>query len=105
MDTFALSAGQRARFQSGRRSGWSIAEPLGIPSFIYDPVTVDELEDIAQITGLKEMRRVGMGHNLNSAAAIKFADSQIGHMKELNIRWLIWVAESHQPTQAGRIMT
>ena len=65
---------------------WSIAEPLGIPSFIYDPVTVDEMQDIAHITGLKEMRRVGMGHNLNMrAAAIKFAQLMDKPYNELNI--------------------
>lgn len=65
---------------------WSIAEPLGIPSFIYDPVTVDEMEDIAHITGLTEMRRVGMGHNLNMrAAAIKFARAQEKPYDQLNI--------------------
>ena len=52
----------------------SIAAPLNLPSYIYDPVTVDELEPIARITGLKEMERRGQGHNLNMrAAAIKKA--------------------------------
>jgi len=51
-----------------------IAAPLGRPAYIYDPVTVDELEPIARITGLKEMERRGQGHNLNMrAAAIKKA--------------------------------
>jgi butyrate kinase len=65
---------------------YSIAEPLGLPSFIYDPVTVDEMEDIAHITGLKEMRRIGQGHNLNMrAAAIKFAGQCGKPYNELNI--------------------
>ena len=52
----------------------SIAVPLNLPAYIYDPVTVDELEPIARITGLKEMERRGQGHNLNMrAAAIKKA--------------------------------
>lgn len=58
----------------GASLAYSIAEPLGLPSYIYDPVTVDELEPIARITGLKEMERRGQGHNLNMrAAAIKKA--------------------------------
>lgn len=57
----------------------AIADPLGIPSYIYDPVTVDELEPIARITGLTEMKRRGQGHNLNMrAAAIKYA----GHVQK-----------------------
>ncbi|NLM15085.1 MAG: butyrate kinase [Clostridiaceae bacterium] len=86
MDTLRYRPANEHASNLGAVLAWSIAEPLGIPSFIYDPVTVDELEDIAQITGLKEMRRVGMGHNLNMrAAAIKFADSQNRPYEELNI--------------------
>lgn len=52
----------------------SIAKPLGIPAFIYDGVTVDEMMPILKITGLKEFQRRGIGHNLNTrAAAIKYA--------------------------------
>ena len=52
----------------------SISQDLGIESYVYDPVTVDELEPIARITGLPEMERKGMGHNLNMrASAIKYA--------------------------------
>ena len=64
----------------------AIAKPLSIPAFIYDPVTVDEMEPIAKITGLKEMKRIGQGHNLNMrAAAIKYAESVEKKYKELNI--------------------
>lgn len=53
----------------------SIADPLGIKAYIYDPVTVDEMEDIAKITGMPEMRRKALGHNLNMRAmALKYAD-------------------------------
>ncbi|MDR1045811.1 MAG: butyrate kinase [Candidatus Adiutrix sp.] len=52
----------------------SLAEPFGLRAYIYDPVTVDELEPIARVTGFKEMERRGQGHNLNMrAAAIKKA--------------------------------
>lgn len=62
----------------------SIAGPLGLPSFIYDPVTVDELEPIARITGLKEMERRGQGHNLNMrAAAIKKAQAEGREYRDL----------------------
>ena len=51
-----------------------IAQDLGIEAYVYDPVTVDEMEPIARITGLPEMERKGMGHNLNMrASAIKYA--------------------------------
>lgn len=45
-----------------------------IPAYIYDAVTVDELEPLARVTGLPSMQRKGMGHNLNMrAAAMKYA--------------------------------
>lgn len=52
----------------------AIAKPLGIPAFVYDGVTVDEMMPILKITGLKELQRRGIGHNLNTrAAAMKYA--------------------------------
>ncbi len=52
----------------------AIAGPLGIPAFIYDGVTVDEMWDILRITGLPELPRRGIGHNLNTrAAAMRYA--------------------------------
>ncbi|NLJ80631.1 MAG: butyrate kinase [Firmicutes bacterium] len=51
-----------------------LATELGIEAYVYDSVTVDELEPIARITGLPEMERKGMGHNLNMrASALKYA--------------------------------
>lgn len=50
-----------------------LAEPLGIKAYIYDPVTVDEMIDVVRITGIKEIKRHGQGHNLNMrAAALKY---------------------------------
>ena len=52
----------------------SIAKRLGIPAYIYDGITVDELTPINKITGITELRRKGMGHNLNTrAAAMRYA--------------------------------
>ncbi len=53
---------------------YEIVKPLNIPAFIYDGVTVDEMMDILRVTGLKELPRRGIGHNLNTrAAAMKYA--------------------------------
>ncbi len=53
---------------------YAIAEPLGIPAFIYDGVTVDEMWPLLKVTGLTELERRGIGHNLNTrAAAMKYA--------------------------------
>lgn len=57
----------------GAAIAYRIAKPLGVKAYIYDPVTVDEMIDLVRITGLKEIRRHGQGHNLNMrAAALRF---------------------------------
>lgn len=64
---------------------YNMAEPLGIPSFIYDPVTIDELEDVARVSGLKGIARESAGHFLNMrAAAYKVAEQMERPLEELN---------------------
>lgn len=59
----------------GALIAYEIAKPLRILSCIYDPVTVDQLEDIARITGIPEVKRVSFSHVLNSrATAMKAAE-------------------------------
>ena len=62
----------------GAPLAYSIAQPLGIPSFIYDSVAADELIGVARITGLREIRRRGRGHNLSHRAAAHEAARQLG---------------------------
>ncbi len=65
---------------------WQLAEPLGIPSFIYDSVAVDELEDIARITGMPEVSRKSFSHALNMrAAAIRSAAAAGRPYADMNI--------------------
>ena len=50
-----------------------IARTIGKKAYIYDAVSVDEMDPINKITGLPLMERRGQGHNLNMrAAAIKY---------------------------------
>ena len=42
-----------------------IARPLGIPAFICDPVTVDEMTDEARLSGHPVLPRMMTGHALN----------------------------------------
>lgn len=84
MDTLAHRAQSEHISNIGAALAHSIVSPFGRPSYIYDPVTVDELEPIARITGLKEMERRGQGHNLNMrAAAIKKAKDSGRDYKEV----------------------
>jgi butyrate kinase len=52
-----------------------IASRAGKPAYIYDPVTVDEMIPLVRITGIKQIIRRGVGHNLNMrAAAIHYSE-------------------------------
>lgn len=64
----------------------SLAHDWGIKAYIYDPVTVDEMTDIARITGLPGIERMSVGHILNMRAqAIRYAESVGKSYAELNI--------------------
>lgn len=45
-----------------------MADEVSIPSFIVDPVVVDEMEDIARISGVPEIPRMSIFHALNQKA-------------------------------------
>lgn len=45
-----------------------IADQVNIPAFIVDPVSVDELEPLARVTGLPEISRRSLFHALNLKA-------------------------------------
>lgn len=57
----------------------AIARPLGIPAMVYDPVAVDELCEVARVTGMPEIPKKSRGHVLNSRAmARKCAEEVLG---------------------------
>ena len=56
----------------------AIAGPWGIPAFIVDPVAVDELEDLARITGLPELPLRSLVHALNVKATARLAARDLG---------------------------
>lgn len=64
----------------------AIAAPLGIPAYIYDAVSSDEMEDIARITGFPEIHRKSLCHVLNSKAmGRKYANEMGKHYSEMNL--------------------
>lgn len=48
-----------------------IADEVGVPSYIVDPVVVDELEPVARYSGVKELPRISIFHALNQKAVAK----------------------------------
>ncbi|MDR0879812.1 MAG: butyrate kinase [Clostridioides sp.] len=64
----------------------SIADPLGIKAYIYDAVAVDEMSDLARVTGIKGIERPSFGHALNTRAmALKYAKDNNLEYKDLNL--------------------
>ena len=56
----------------------AIAGLLGIPAYIYDAVSTDEMRDLARITGFAEVIRRPFNHTLNSKAASRKAAAELG---------------------------
>ena len=70
----------------GAMISYAIANEIGVNSYIYDPVSVDESEDIAKVSGLKGLDRVCLTHALNTRAmAIKYAKMNNKNYKDLNL--------------------
>ena len=59
-----------------------LAEKVGIPSFIMDPVSMDEMEPVARVSGLKEIPRKSLLHALNSRAMGKWYATEVGKKYE-----------------------
>lgn len=73
----------------GAKIAYNILKEYGTDeakSYIYDPVTVDEMIDIARITGVKEIHRKSIGHHLNMrAVAIRVAEDHNSTYNKDNI--------------------
>ncbi len=55
-----------------------IADEIGVPAYIVDPVVVDELQPIARISGMPEIPRGSIFHALNQKAVAKRYAKEIG---------------------------
>ncbi|MGL6104832.1 butyrate kinase [Romboutsia sp.] len=63
-----------------------IAKEIGVNAYIYDSVAVDELTDIARLSGVEGMDRASLSHALNSRAmAIKYAKENDKKYSDLNL--------------------
>ncbi len=59
-----------------------IASPLmeehGVPGYCTDPVSVDEMDDVARLSGLPELERRSLSHALSLKAAARRAAAELG---------------------------
>ncbi len=64
----------------------SIAREIEAPAFIADPVVVDEMQDVARVSGLPGMDRVSIFHALNQKAVAREYAARVGRRyEELNL--------------------
>jgi butyrate kinase len=63
-----------------------LAAIAGIPAYFVDPVSVDELEDVARVSGFKGMERQSFFHALNQKSVARSAARKLGKAyEELNL--------------------
>lgn len=61
---------------------YEIANNLNVASFIVDPVVVDEMHDIARISGMPKIDRISIFHALNQKAVARRAANETGKLYE-----------------------
>ncbi|MEO0236927.1 MAG: butyrate kinase [candidate division WOR-3 bacterium] len=70
----------------GGMIAYEFEKETGKPSYIVDPVVVDEMDDIARITGFPEIERVSIFHALNQKATARRAAKDLGKKyEEINL--------------------
>jgi len=75
-DLFRAERGDHAS-NLGALLARAVAQEIGCPAFIVDPVSVDEWPPVARLSGLAGLDRECLWHALNSRAiALRFADEQ-----------------------------
>jgi butyrate kinase len=63
-----------------------IGNQLKVPAFIVDPVVVDELQDVARISGMPGLDRVSIFHALNQKAVAKrYAKEKDKKYEDINV--------------------
>lgn len=67
---------------------YEMGEELGIPSYVVDPIVVDEMDPCAKLTGIPGIERRSVFHALNTKAIARRAAEKIGIVYE-NGRFII----------------
>ncbi|MBC7234496.1 MAG: butyrate kinase [Chloroflexi bacterium] len=78
-----LTPGEREHASNlGVPLAWEIARAAQVPAFVVDPVSVDEFEPLARISGLPDIERRSLSHALNLKAAARRAAQTLGRRYE-----------------------
>ena len=62
--------------------GWDLSKRLNIPAYVADPITTDEMQEVARISGIPEIMRAGRAHTLNQKSMAERAASELGTIYE-----------------------
>jgi len=85
-DLEKFSAEQEHPSTLGGLISYEIGQDIHKPSFIADPVCVDEFEDIARISGLKDIKRKSLLHALNIRASMyRYSETFKRNINDLNL--------------------
>jgi butyrate kinase len=60
----------------------NIAKKAGVKAYIVDPVVVDQMDDVARISGIPEIKRISVFHALNQKASARKLAVQLGEKYE-----------------------
>lgn len=70
----------------GALLAYDLAKTAGAKAYIADPVVVDELQEVARITGLPQVQRVSIFHALNQKAIARaYAEDTGSDYEDLNL--------------------
>ncbi len=70
----------------GPMIAWRLSREAGIPAYIYDPITADELNPLARVYGIKGIEYDSMCHFLNTHAQALAVAKELGRdFNELNL--------------------
>ncbi|MFZ2960078.1 MAG: butyrate kinase [Candidatus Ozemobacteraceae bacterium] len=65
---------------------YTLAKQVNLPAFIADPISVDEFDEIARISGCPELPRISYSHTLNiKAVAAEYAEEIKKPVEKLNL--------------------
>ena len=85
-DAQDLNLGGRQPHGLGLLIADAIRKEYGMPAYFCDPVSTDELKDVARVTGFKGMERISRFHALNHKAVARKCAEAIGKSyEELNL--------------------
>lgn len=94
--TYRIDAGmvawllERPRAQHASNLGapiaFELAERVGVPAFVTDPVSVDELSELSRVSGLAGVERESLFHALNIRATARRHAAETGrHLDDLRL--------------------